>query len=124
MRHAMVSGITALGDLVKTSMGKITLPTKARRVIGVWGHALGGPGNTTVENLTGIMEFESTSLDLAPMQFPLDCLTITGTGVQHVAPKVWPVDWQGVASAEITCYMSLDLAQTIANTGRWGLIYE
>ena len=124
MRHAMVGAITALGDTVKTSMGKITLPTNAKRVIGVWGHALGGPGNTTVENVTGIMEFESTSLNLAPMQFPLDCLSITGTGMAHVAPKVWPVDWPAVANAEITCYMTLDMAQTLANTGRWGLIYE
>lgn len=124
MRHAMVSPSTALGDTVKTSIGDITLPTTARRVIGVWGHAIGGPGQTTLENVTGIMEFESESLNLAPMQFPLDCLSITGTGVGMLSPKVWPVDWGPAANAKITGYMTLDLAQTLANTGRWGLIYE
>lgn len=124
MRHAMVSGVTATGDTVKTSMGDITLPTKAKRVIGVWAHAMGGPGNTTLEHVTGIVEFESESLNLAPMFFPLDNLTITGTGVSQGSVKVWPVDWEGVANAKITAYITLDMAQTIAGTGRWGLIYE
>ena len=124
MRHAMVSASTALGDTTKTSIGDITLPTGAKRVIGVWGHGIGGPGNTTLENVTGILELESTSLNLAPMQFPLDCLVITGTGMQTLSRKVWPVDWPNVANATITGYMTLDMAQTLANTGRWGLIYE
>lgn len=124
MRHAMVGAVTALGDTVKTSMTAITLPTSAKRVVGIWGHAVGGAGNTTVENLSGIMEFESESLNLAPMQFPLDCLTITGTGVGVLQPRIWPVNWENVANAKITCYMTLDLAQTIGNTGRWGLLYE
>ena len=124
MRHSMVSASNALGDTVKTSIGDITLPTNAKRVIGVWGYAIGGPGQTTLENVTGIMEFESESLNLAPMQFPLDCLSITGTGVAILSAKVWPVDWGPAANAKITGYMTLDMAQTLANTGRWGLIYE
>jgi len=120
----MVSASTALGDTTKTSIGDITLPTTAKRVIGVWGHGMGGPGNTTLENVTGIMEFESESLNLAPMQFPLDIVALTGTGMAHLSPKVWPVDWGPAANAKITGYMTLDLAQTLANTGRWGLIYE
>ena len=124
IRHAMAGDATALGDTDKTSLGSITLPTTAKRVIGVWCHGMGGPGNTTLENLTGIFELESESLNLAPMQFPLDIVAITGTGMVHFTPKVWPVDWTGVANAKITCYATLDLAQTLANTGRWGLIYE
>lgn len=125
MRHGMIGAVVALGDTVKTSMGSITLPTNAKRVIGVWGHAVGGPGNTTLENVTGIMEFESESLNLAPMQLPLDNLTVTGTmGVSSTPVKVWPVDWAPCANAKITCYMTLDMAQSLANTGRWGLIYE
>ena len=120
----MVSTSTALGDTVKTSSGSITLPTNAKRVIGVWGHGVGGAGNTTLENVTGILELESESLNLAPMQFPLDCVMITGTGMAQFSPKVWPVDWAPAANAKITGYMTLDLAQTIGNTGRWGLIYE
>lgn len=124
MLHAMVSASTALGDTAKTAIGEITLPTNARRVVGIWGHGLGGPGNTTLENLTGILELESESLNLAPMQFPLDCVAITGTGMVVLKPTVWPVNWVNVANAKITGYMTLDLAQTLANTGRWGLFYE
>lgn len=124
MRHAMVSSSVALGDTVKTSLGAITLPTTSKRVIGVWCHGMGGPGNTTLENLSGIFELESESLNLAPMQFPLDIVAITGTGMAHFTPKVWPVDWAPCANAKITCYATLDLAQTLANEGRWGLIYE
>jgi hypothetical protein len=120
----MVGASTALGDTTKTTMTSITLPTTAKRVVGVWGHALGGPGNTTLENVTGIMEFESESVNIQPSQFPLDCMTITGTGVGILSPKTWAVNWDKVAAAKITCYMTLDLAQTLANTGRWGLIYE
>ena len=124
MRHAMVSASTALGDTTKTSIGDITLPTNAKRVIGVWGHGMGGPGNTTLENVTGILELESESLNLAPMQFPLEIVAITGTGMVVFSPKIWPVDWAPAANAKITGYMTLDSAQTLANTGRWGLIYE
>lgn len=125
MRHAMVSAKTSLNGTTKTSMGDITLPTNAKRVIGVWAHALGGAGNTTLENVTGIFELESESLNLAPMQFPLDNLTITGTLGATISPvKVWPVDWAPAANAKITGYITLDLAQSITGTGRWGLIYE
>lgn len=124
MRHAMASAVVALGDTVKTSMGTISVPKGAKRVVGLWGHAIGGAGNTTLENVTGIMEFESDSLNLQPMQFPLDGLAITGTGIGSFKPTVWPVNIPDPSNTEIECFMTLDLAQSIANTGRWGLIYE
>ena len=125
MRHAMASAIVALGDTVKTSMGVLSIPKGARRIVGLWGHAVGGAGNTTLENVTGIMEFESDSLKLQPMQFPLDSLAVTGTlGSAGLKPTVWPVNIPDPGNTDIECFMTLDLAQTIANTGRWGLIYE
>lgn len=124
MRHAMASGVTALGDTVRTSMGTLTVPTKAKKIVGVWGYATGGPGDTTLEHISGIMEFESKSLNLNPMMLPLDVHTITGTGVSTKDVRIWPVNWDAVAGAEITCYMTLDMAITLANTGRWGFLYD
>lgn len=125
MRHAQASGSTALGDTVKTSIGQVLLPTTAKRVVGFWGYALGGAGNTTLENVSGILELESDSLNLSPMQFPLDLLACTGTlGMAVLSPRVWPVNIPNVGGVTITGYMTLDMAQSIGNTGRWGLIYE
>ena len=124
MRHYMASSSAALGDTVETSIGAITLPKGAKRIVGFWGYGVGGAGNTTLENLSGILELKSDSLNLQPMVVPLDILTITGTGVGTLKPTVWPVNIDGVGSVTITGYMTLDLAQTIANTGRWGLVYE
>lgn len=125
MRHYMTSTSTALGDTVKTKVGAtLTLPKNAKAIVGVWGHALGGPGSTTLEHVSGIMEFDAPGLNLAPMVLPLDNHTITGTGVAHVPIHVWPMNVSNVGTAEVTCYMTLDMAITLANTGRWGLIYE
>lgn len=121
--HASSSAIVAHGDTVRTSIGAITVPTNVSRITGVWCYALGGPGATTLENLTGIFDLVSTSLPLQPMQLPLEgiiCLTST-SGV--FSPRVWPVNIQGVAGAEIECFVTLDMAQTVAGTCRWGLIY-
>ena len=121
---SQVSGIVAAGDTVKTTLGSLDVPKSAKRIIGVWCHAMGGPGNTTLENVTGIFELESPDLSLQPLQFPLDCLTITGTGVGAINPRVFPVDIPVTGLETITCFVTLDMAQTLANTCRWGLIYD
>lgn len=124
MIHAKASSSTALGDTVKTSIGDITMPPDAIEILGFWGYGLGGAGNTTLENLSGIFSLESESLKLQPLQYPLDILTITGTGVGILSVRVWPHKIPNVGNAKITGYMTLDLAQTIGNTGRWGVIYR
>lgn len=124
MIKAQAGTSTALGDTTKTSMGTITVPATARRIVGIWGYAVGGAGNTTLENLSGIMELESPDINIQPLQLPLDTLALTGTGMSQHSPRIFPANIPVSGNEKITCYMTLDLAQTIANTGRWGLIYE
>lgn len=124
MRHMSVSASTACNGTTKTSLGTITLPPSAKRIVGFWAHAMGGAGNTTLENRTGICEIECTSLNIQPFQFPLDIYTITGTGVGFLKPTIWNCEIQNVANQQLVGYVTLDLAQSIAGTGRWGVIWE
>lgn len=124
MRFSQVGASTATGDTTKTSIGTITITSKARRIIGIIAHALGGAGNTTLENLTGILEIESSDLDVAPQQYILDCNSITGTGMAAISPRVWPADIVCAGKEILTGYITLDLAQTINPSARWGLLTE
>lgn len=124
MLKYLVSASTALGDTAKTSIGSITLPQGTKNIVGVWGYAVGGAGNTTLENVTGILELESPDINLQPCQIPLECTALTGTGMSSFTPKVWPLGVPCQGKVTITGYMTLDLAQTIGNTGRWGIVVE
>lgn len=124
MRHFMMAAGATLADTAKTTMGDIQLPTTAKRVVAVWGHAGGGAGNTTLENVSGKLEIESNSLNIKPCEIPLKVVHITGTGMVQYDPKLWPVNWAGVGGAKLTGFISLELAQTINGLGNWGLIYE
>lgn len=124
MRHMQVSASTALGDTAKTSIGVISIPKTAKRIVGFGGYAVGGPGNTTLENVSGILEIEADALNLKPLQLILDILTITGTGVGILQPRIWPHSIGNPGSVDIEGFMTLDMAQTLANTGRWFVIWE
>lgn len=123
MFHSAASAVVAAGDTVKTTLGALTIPKTVKAIVGIWAYATGGPGNTTLENVAGIIELESPDLNLAPMQLPLDCLTVLTSGVGAFSPRVWSVNIPVQGGEEITCYVTMDSAQTIANTCRWGLIY-
>jgi len=120
---SMASAITAHGDTVRTPIGTITVPTKIESIIGIWCYVLGGPGATTLENVSGIFDLHSDSLALEPLQLPLEGAVILTNGVATFSPRIWNCNIKGVANAEITCYVTLDMAQTVAGTCRWGLIF-
>jgi len=124
MLKYMTGPSTALGDTVKTSMGTITTPANTRGIVGVWGYAVGGPGFTTLEGQTGILELESDDINVQPCQIPLDPSQITGTGVLSQAIHVWPMNIKKTGQMRITGYMTMDMAITLANTGRWGLVLD
>lgn len=124
MRHSQVSAVVAAGDTVKTSIGSITLTAKARRIVGLGGYAVGGAGLTTLENVTGILEFESSDLSIAPQQYPLDCVALVTQGVGAFSPRVWPMDIPVSGGEVLTAYVTMDMAQTIGNTCRWFVITE
>jgi len=122
--HAQVSASTALGDTVKTLVDTITTPQGAKSIIGIWGYSEGGPGLTTLENRSGIMEFESSDAPIVPLQLPLDVVVVLTSGVSAFSPRVWPVNIPLGGQCRISCYMTMDMALTVANKGRFGFVYD
>jgi hypothetical protein len=115
---------TAAGDTVKTSLGTITLPANSKQLLGAWGYAIGGPGLTTLENVSGIIELESPDINIQPCQFPIEQAgMLTGGGVS-LQNKVWPMNARVAGGERITGYVTMDMAQTVANTARFGLVVE
>lgn len=112
----------ATTDTTEVSFGTITLTAKAKMVIGVWCHVQGGAGNTTLENVTGTFRLQSTDLDLSPIVLPLKVFAITGTGAVIAEVKVWPIELPVGGTEGIECLVTLDLAQTINPSGRFGLV--
>jgi len=112
----------ATTDTVEVSLGSITLTAKARMVIGVWCHAQGGAGNTTLENVTGTFRLQSSDVDLIPITLPLKVYAITGTGAVMEDVKVWPIEVVVGGTEQIEALLTLDLAQTINPTARFGLV--
>jgi len=123
MLKAQVSPATATGDTVKTSIGTITVPKTVKRIVGIWGYAVGGAGLTTLENISGILELESPDLNLAPLQLPLDCIAGVTAGVAAFNPRIFGCNIPVGGGEEITGYMTMDMALTIGSLGRWGLLY-
>ncbi|GAH98846.1 unnamed protein product, partial [marine sediment metagenome] len=85
------SAVVAAGDTAKTSLGTLVVPGNVNKIIGLYCHALGGPGNTTLENITGMFELESPTDPLPISQFLLDPVA---EGVQgaSLSSKAWPCD--------------------------------
>jgi hypothetical protein len=104
-------------------MGTLTVPDGATKIIGVAGHAMGGPGCTTLEHQTGIIELETDDGGITPAQFLLDVHGITGTGQVFGPPHQWPCDIPVKGGWRIRCYITMDMAITLANLGRVQLTY-
>lgn len=124
MLHAQASAKTATGDTVKTLIDTVQVPQTARKVVGIWCYAIGGPGVTTLENASGIFELESDDLPLVPLQFPLDIVTVLTSGVGMLNPRIFPVNIPLTGGERIRGYITMDMAMTVALTGRFGLITE
>ena len=124
MRHASAGPITAHGDTVKTSIGTITIPKTVKKICGVWCYAAGGAGLTTLENLSGIFELESPDINLQPLALPLDIIACLTEGAGGFRPSIFPVDIPVGGGERVTCYVTIDMAQTVAGTCRFGLLYE
>lgn len=124
MNKMSTSAVTATGDTTKTLIDTITTPKDAKRIVGVAAYAIGAATLTSGEAVTGILELESDDMSLAPMQIPLDCVTILTSGAIAYSPKVWPLSIDLPAQARIRGYMTMDMAQTGALKGRFSLVYE
>lgn len=122
--YAQVSALTALGDTAKTLIGNIQLSQKARLIIGFWSQINGGAGNTTLENRSGVLEIESGDLSIAPQQYPCEVTTVLTSGTTTYSPRIIPVNIPCRGGEVLSGYITEDLAQTVANTGRWGVLFQ
>lgn len=125
MFHSQVSGATATGDTTKTLIDTITLPSSARRITGIWCYAEGAATLTSGEPMTGIFELESPDIPLQPMQFPLDIANVLTSGAYSRQAHIIPVDVPVQnASARVSGYVTMDVAQTGNLKARFGIITE
>jgi hypothetical protein len=124
MLKYLVSAKTATGDTVKTLIDTITLPAGAKGVLGVWSEAFCGAGMTTLENISGILELESPDINIQPCQVPLTPVVVLTSGVGTPKIQTWALNWAVKGGERISGYITMDLAQTIALTGRFGLIVD
>lgn len=126
MTHGQVSDLTAIGaGGVKTNIGNIQLPKNTgAKIVGIWSQAYGYAAMTTVLPVTGILELESKDMNIIPMQLPLDSVDVLTSGAVAMAPRIIPVDVPFNGGETITGYITVDVTQTGALKGRWGLLFE
>ena len=124
MLKYLASAATAAGDTTKTLIATIQLPAGSKALLGVWVYANGGPGETTLENRTGILELESPDVNLQPCQVPLEQTTMLTGGANSVATKVWPLSVGVKGGERISGYLTMDMAITVENLARFGLVVE
>ena len=119
-----VGTATAAGDTTETSLGSITLPMNARRVLSI-GVNQGGPGITSAEGTAGMFRVSCNNLDITPAKFPIDGGLQLTTGVYQQHIREWVVDWaKNIPNAKFDFYVTMDEAQTAANTFRAFIKYE
>ena len=124
MLKYLTSLATACGDTTKTLIDTITLPAGTRSIIGVWVHAMAGPGFTTLENVTGFLELESPDINLQPCQVPLEPVGMLTGGAVSSQIHTWPLNASVKGSERISGYITMDMAQTVANKARFGLVVD
>lgn len=120
----MTSDSTASGDTTKTLVDTLTVPMNVKKIVGISILSLGGAGITTLEDVTGIMTFESDDMDIAPLIIPLPQVAVLTSGVAALNPFIWPVDIPVVGGSKIKGYVTMDMALTVDSKIRFTLIYE
>jgi len=121
---AQASALTATGDTTKTSIDTITIPKGVKRIVGIWCYAAAAAAMTTAEAISGIVEFESSDVNLVPLQLPLDIISALTSGSVAISPRIFPANILVNGGERIQGYVTMDMAQTSALKARFGLIYE
>lgn len=118
-----VTSATATGDTVETSVGTISLPSTAKRIIGI-GISLGSAGTTTLEGVSGIFRVKISNLDVTPGNFPFSYGTGNGAGWISTKPEIFPVNWANIGNGVVTFYVTMDMTMTVNPTARGFVIFE
>jgi len=118
MQKSQVSAVGNTGDTVKTLIDTVTLIASARKITG-FSCSLGGAGLTTLENISGIVELESSDFpSLMPQQYVLDTTQVLTNGVASISPRVWPMDIPCKGQERIAIYVTMDRTMAINPTAR------
>lgn len=123
---AKSSALTATGDTVRTSIGSVSLPATALRIVGVLCYACAAGAMTTAEAITGIFDLKISGIKSAPsnIELPLACISTLTNGAVVYEPKVWPLVMENVANSTIEFWVTMDMAQTGTLKARGIVIYE
>lgn len=125
MQKSQVSLSTASGDTVKTLVDTVTLIASAKKIIGFAVSILGGAGATTLENVSGIVELESSDFpSFMPQQYLLDQVLVLANGVTSLSPRVWPMNIPCHGQERIAIYVTMDITLAINPRCRVQFILE
>lgn len=119
---------TASGDTTKTLVGTITVPKDAQRISGVMSTHRGAATTTSGEAVTGLVELESTDFECV-CQIPFDhgsglITTSGGMGGDPMDVHPIPVDIPCGGGGDVSCYVTMDQAQTGVLKSRIALVFE
>lgn len=112
------------GDTVRTSIGSITCPSNTRKIVGVWCYAEGAATMTNGEPITGKFDLDSGDIPIVPCELPLDPANVLTSGAYGKQIHVWPLNVAVNGKAEVTCYVTMDVAMTGELKCRFGLVLD
>lgn len=124
MFKQMVTAKTASGDTTKTLIDTVTVPDGVTELVGLASVVAGGPGATTLENVSGYIELESDDVSIVPAQFLTDVVVCLTSGTAGWSPKQWPCSIKVKPSNRIKVYVTMDMALTVAYTCRVQLTFN
>ena len=124
VRTCDVGTATASADTTETSIGSVTLPSNAIKIVGV-GVSCGGAGATTLEGVSGIFRISINNLSVEPAKFPFSYGLPIASGVVPTKPDIWEVQgWEPAGSSVISGYITMDMTETVNNTFRLFVVYD
>jgi len=121
---SQMSALTASGDTTKTIIDTLQVPQGAKRIIGIWQYGHGAATLTSGEPVSGVVEYESSDINIVPLQLPLPTFDILTSGTAALNPFIFPVDIPVHGGERISGYVTMDVAQTGGIKARFGFIYE
>lgn len=118
-----VTATTATADTVETTIGTITLPSNAKKVIGV-GVQLDAAGLTTLDGTGGTFRVTCNNKDVTPSKWPIESIVALTSGACSLGLRIFPVDWEDVGNGVLTFYVTMDQALTVHPTAKGFAIYH
>lgn len=125
-RSYLAGALTALNstETDEKAIGDIKLPAGSQLIESFWVYANAGAGVTTLENRSGIFKITSDDLRSLNITVPLEIITVLTEGTVVYQVRLWPLGQPAPGLNTLTGKVTLDLAQTINPSARWGLVVQ